>query len=98
MHGQQYRGPECDIWSMGVILYTMLTATMPFDDTNFTKFMFKIEKGEYSKPEGVSTGKHCYYVNACTGTAVGHLNVCVYVVLCCLVTNFHVQLRMVYTT
>lgn len=49
---------------MGVILYTMLTATMPFDDTNFPKFMTKIEKGQYSKPAGISDGEYLFWMCA----------------------------------
>ena len=57
IQGKPYQGPECDIWSLGVILYTMLTATMPFDDSNMGDFIVKIENGEYAPPMGVSDGK-----------------------------------------
>lgn len=55
--GRPYFGPECDVWSLGVALYAMLTATMPFDDRNFVTFMKKLEKGEYPEPAGVSESK-----------------------------------------
>ena len=32
IQGQNYRGDQADIWSSGIILYAMLTGTLPFDD------------------------------------------------------------------
>lgn len=54
-----YQGTECDIWSLGVILYVMLTASMPFDDTNLGEFLVKISTGNYPDPVGASDGKYC---------------------------------------
>ena len=56
--GRPYFGSECDVWSLGVILYTMLTATMPFDDRNIPTFLACIEKGIYPEPADVSESKY----------------------------------------
>lgn len=32
--GLRYRGPEVDVWSLGVILFVMTTGFIPFNDSN----------------------------------------------------------------
>lgn len=54
LKNRQYRGDRADIWSMGVILYAMLSATLPFDDPDLRVMMGKTKKGQYSMPEGLS--------------------------------------------
>jgi len=46
--GTQYEGPEVDIWSLGVVLYSMLCIEFPF------KTIGEILKGKFKIPENVS--------------------------------------------
>ena len=55
--GKRYLGPECDIWSLGVILFCMLTACMPFDDHGWENFVWAIERADYPQPPGASESK-----------------------------------------
>jgi serine/threonine-protein kinase HSL1, negative regulator of Swe1 kinase len=54
LKGKHYRGDKADVWSLGVILYAMLSAQLPFDDPNISVQTERIKKGHYDMPEFLS--------------------------------------------
>ena len=40
--GKKYYGPEIDIWSLGVILYVLVSASLPFDSDNLQHIKQKV--------------------------------------------------------
>ncbi|WVR06559.1 hypothetical protein IAU60_003590 [Kwoniella sp. DSM 27419] len=54
LSGRKYLGEETDIWSLGIILYTLLCGGLPFDDDDERAMKDLILKGEYEEPDWLS--------------------------------------------
>lgn len=52
--GIKYSGSEVDVWSTGVVLYTILTGYLPFDDTSTCALFNKIRTAKYILPNYLS--------------------------------------------
>eukprot|EP00041_Stephanoeca_diplocostata_P026932 m.734161 g.734161 ORF g.734161 m.734161 type:complete len:506 (+) comp23079_c0_seq2:561-2078(+) len=48
--GQPYYGPEIDVWSMGVVLYALVTGALPFQAPNFDDLTSLVVNGVFSVP------------------------------------------------
>ncbi|EXF81500.1 hypothetical protein CFIO01_10323 [Colletotrichum fioriniae PJ7] len=51
---KHYRGDKADIWSLGVILYALLAACLPFDDPDIGALLQKTKRGIYEIPDFLS--------------------------------------------
>ncbi len=52
--GKKYFGPLADIWSIGVILFALVSGYLPFEDPNTSLLYKKILAGDYSTPKWIS--------------------------------------------
>ena len=54
LSGENYFGLAADIWSCGIILFTMLCGRLPFEDKDNSKLYEKIKQGKFIIPDYIS--------------------------------------------
>ncbi|XP_071450542.1 tribbles homolog 2-like [Hetaerina americana] len=57
--GEKYSGRAADMWSLGVVLYTMLVGRYPFNDSEHASLFAKISRGRFGLPESMSPRARC---------------------------------------
>ena len=54
INNEEYDGKACDIWSIGVVLFTMITGSLPWREMNQTSLFVLIQNCDYTVPRWVS--------------------------------------------
>ncbi|KAH7927532.1 Pkinase-domain-containing protein [Leucogyrophana mollusca] len=55
IHGKPYVGPAVDVWSFGIVLYTLVCGKVPFDGESIPALHAKIKRGLIVYPARLST-------------------------------------------
>jgi serine/threonine protein kinase len=58
LQGQPY-DEKADLWSVGIILFQMLTGRLPFPATSFYDLLNKVKIGRYELPADLPLSKYC---------------------------------------
>ncbi|XP_046401936.1 tribbles homolog 3-like [Ischnura elegans] len=57
--GEKYSGRAADMWSLGVVLYTMLVGRYPFSGGEHASLFARISRGRFGLPEALSARARC---------------------------------------